>query len=269
MPIFFDENELTPEQRSRYSWAVAEYTRIQKENHERIVGMGKVPKAHAPSPQSALFARLLEGKAPLPYPPPTTYSYPWYDIIEKPGKYHVSVSGVHVEDGHESIELNQCTWPILRKSGGASDFLAFLRQAANRLSVSPDALALLEKALANQPEFIVTYGHWGEFRLSMGRIIRQGRRVMVEGSRFDLQTLEGGNPVIVRVLRTGAEIRAKADATLADVRNRVQEAGDELPPIDHITLASESSIPRSDSPEGDDIVEYDCDGWILERLTNL
>lgn len=32
--------------------------------------------------KSALFQRLLTGKAPLAYRPPTSYSYPWYEIIE-------------------------------------------------------------------------------------------------------------------------------------------------------------------------------------------
>jgi hypothetical protein len=32
---------------------------------------------------SALLHRLLEGKDPLPDPPPRSMSYPWYELIEK------------------------------------------------------------------------------------------------------------------------------------------------------------------------------------------
>jgi hypothetical protein len=129
-----------------------------------------------------------------------------------------------------------------------------------------DALKLLEDTLTGQPEYIVTYGQWGEFKLALGRIIRRGRRNAVVNSKFDLHTLDGGNPLIVKVLRSGAEIRAKSDATLAGVLTKLEQPEPELSVFDRITLASESGIARSDHPEGDDLVEYDCDGWVLERL---
>ena len=93
MPSTFDGNDLSEEQRARYEWAVAEYARIQDENRARLERAGKQAAPHQIGPKSALFARLLEGKAALPYPPPTSYSYPWYDIIEKPGPHHVSIGG--------------------------------------------------------------------------------------------------------------------------------------------------------------------------------
>lgn len=34
------------------------------------------------SGKSALLKRISEGKRPLAFPPPTSYSYPWYEIIE-------------------------------------------------------------------------------------------------------------------------------------------------------------------------------------------
>lgn len=32
---------------------------------------------------STLLRRLMEGKQPLPLPPPKSYSYPWYTLVEK------------------------------------------------------------------------------------------------------------------------------------------------------------------------------------------
>ena len=40
------------------------------------------PVTPAEASHSALLARLLSGKEPLPSPPPLSYSYPWYSLIE-------------------------------------------------------------------------------------------------------------------------------------------------------------------------------------------
>lgn len=43
--------------------------------------------------KSSLFARIREGKRPLPFPPPTRNGLPWHDLIEGPSESHV----VHAE----------------------------------------------------------------------------------------------------------------------------------------------------------------------------
>lgn len=278
MPSFFDENNLTAEQQARYDWAVAEYNRIQEDNQLRLAHTGQSAAHQQIGPKSALFARLLEGKSALSDPPPTSYSYPWYDIIENPGPHHVvigggvSVAGIAHWDGGigtaEHIILNQCSWRIVFKNEGASEFLAFLQNAGEHVHQTELACHLLAPILAKQPEFLVTYGAWGEFTLSLGRIVRRGRRASVMQSRFDLNTLDGGNPVFVRVLVAGADIRAKSDATLLAVQTRLELPVAELTTIDHIMMASESGIQRAADPAGDDLVEYDCDGWILKKMAS-
>jgi len=47
--------------------------------------MGLLRHFYHPGPQSALFARLLAGREPLSFPPPTSFSYPWYALIERTG----------------------------------------------------------------------------------------------------------------------------------------------------------------------------------------
>jgi hypothetical protein len=274
MPSFFNEDDLTEEQRARYDWAVAEYQRIQVENCKLLTRPGQHAVPHQIGPKSALFARLLDGKPALPYPPPTSFSYPWYELIEIPGQHHVSIGGgmpvtgiAHWDGGivtDEHIVLNQCTWGILGKNAGATEFQKFLLEASRHVTKPENALALLHFILALKPEYVVTYGKWGEFKLSLGRIVRRGRRAAVVSSTVDLATLDGGNPVIVRVMQSGAAMRAKTEATITAAQTKIDRAGHST--IDQIMLMSESAIPRSANPEDDDLVEFDCDGWVLEKI---
>ncbi len=39
--------------------------------------------------KSALFARIRQGKRPLPFPPPTRHGLPWHDLLEAPEENHV------------------------------------------------------------------------------------------------------------------------------------------------------------------------------------
>lgn len=53
--------------------------------------------------KSALFARIRQGKRPLPFPPPTRQGLPWHDLIEKQGETH-TVDAEIVRDGqHQAI----------------------------------------------------------------------------------------------------------------------------------------------------------------------
>lgn len=276
MPIFFDADDLTDEQRSRYDWAVQEYRRIQCENQARSEASTVAAMQHSIGPQSALFARLLDGQPALPYPPPTSNDYPWYDIVEKPGQYQVSITAPWTSipgkqhdnrDDGARIVLNQCSWTVVRANESGSVFLDFLKLVRDPRQVPEHARLSLLAALARQPEIFVTFGQWGEFRLFLGRIIRRGKRQVAVNSRFDIVTLDGGNPEIVKVLQQGAALRAKSDATLAMIaRNRQDKAETPLSALEQITLTSESAIAFSEDPQEDDLVEFDCDGWVLERI---
>lgn len=221
MPQFFDPNNLTPEQRSRWGWAMAEYARVQEQNLDRAIS--KMPpealadqlkglpagvpreisalRAHlrqlgqllggggAGDVSSALFARLLRGKAPLPLPPPTAYSYPWYDVIEEAGPFEVEVRSVTAWTGggergqHDprSIAILQCGWDVVWANDAARQLLllqsALAEGAAQaaRPGAAPchevlkEARACLLGAYAANPTFIVRYQEWPEYRLRLGR----------------------------------------------------------------------------------------------------
>ena len=50
--------------------------------------------------KSALFARIREGKRPLPFPPPTRNGSPWHDLIERRDEtHHVQAEIVRDENG--------------------------------------------------------------------------------------------------------------------------------------------------------------------------
>ena len=50
--------------------------------------------------KSALFARIRQGKRPLPFPPPTRHGLPWHELIENPEETH-AVHAEIVRDGQQ------------------------------------------------------------------------------------------------------------------------------------------------------------------------
>ena len=128
-PLYFNDRELTAEQRDRWPWAVQEYTRVIRQNIERqmcrmsdddkdallhsfpfhrranridedvreilhmFYGMsgGEGGDGH-----SALFARLLDGKPALDRPPPSSFHRPWYALVEEEGPFAVQVTDAHM-----------------------------------------------------------------------------------------------------------------------------------------------------------------------------
>ena len=77
--------------------------------------------------KSRLFWRIRTGKAPLPYPPPTCYSCPWYELIEEPGPHttqplkivddrfrrpHFDPAVVSIETLVKSAYVAQCRYEV-------------------------------------------------------------------------------------------------------------------------------------------------------------
>lgn len=76
---------------------------------------------------SSLLRRLLEGKEPFDEPPPRSYSYPWYELLEngwaRPGEVRFRKDlGEDITDYHEAIRLavaglqlhiDQTCWEII------------------------------------------------------------------------------------------------------------------------------------------------------------
>jgi len=69
---------------------------------------------------SALLRRLMAGKNPLPEPPPKSFSYPWYELIENGFANPVDVwetKGTRdaATYGDDWLFINQSRWPIVRR----------------------------------------------------------------------------------------------------------------------------------------------------------
>lgn len=75
---------------------------------------------------SALLRRLIEGKQPLPNPPPLSYSYPWYELMEKgwaiPTEVWEGNEKFNAEQQFQALVINQQPWRIVDKRG-PEDFL--------------------------------------------------------------------------------------------------------------------------------------------------
>lgn len=139
---FFDKKSLSPEQKSRWSQAVAQYNKIQQQIHKDncklseqeieefkkqypdvkdidsyIKQLHYVVRAHAGDEKSGLFSRLLNGEQPLRFAPPTYMSYPLYNVIEDKGPWQIylDLDGGHIFDliDGNKIDINQCQWTVL------------------------------------------------------------------------------------------------------------------------------------------------------------
>ena len=68
--------------------------------------------------KSALLHRLLEGKEPLPIPPPRTYSYPWYSLIENGYGYPYEVWKANDNFmNFPAVGIDQTIWKLIKELG--------------------------------------------------------------------------------------------------------------------------------------------------------
>lgn len=220
MPSFFDKNSLRPEQLARWDAAVAEYVRVRAANR---VAAGllldeRLPiDGHPGSAKSALFARLLNGKAALPYPPPTSYSYPWYAVVEEAGPFPVSVGramsggGARETTGGFVLRINQCTWEVESLNEAAERLLTLDRERAVSHEGWPsELLQQIREIYSQAPELMVRYGQWPAYRLRLGRgeslCLRKRAERVVQGSHRAT-----GSVLNIDQLRLGASIETAND----------------------------------------------------------
>jgi hypothetical protein len=68
--------------------------------------------------KSALFARIRQGKRPLPFPPPTRHGLPWHDLLECKDEAHAVHAEIVKDRQHKVIGaiLDGCThWNIVEE----------------------------------------------------------------------------------------------------------------------------------------------------------
>lgn len=76
--------------------------------------------------KSALFARIRQGKRPLPFPPPTRQGLPWHDLVESPEVTH-DVAAEIVQDDREraiSAVIEACPdWRIIEEIAKDGEYI--------------------------------------------------------------------------------------------------------------------------------------------------
>ena len=76
--------------------------------------------------KSSLFARIREGKRPLPFPPPTRQGLPWHDLVEDEKSTHfVEAEIVRDEEGAViGAIIEACSgWQIVGEAIGERDYI--------------------------------------------------------------------------------------------------------------------------------------------------
>lgn len=93
-----------------------------KEGYWGETGLVHFQQLCADIDHSALLRRLIEGKQPLPIPPPRAIGYPWYDIIERG---HATVFEVLVREADNYILIEQMRWNLFEKRGDRSFIVTY------------------------------------------------------------------------------------------------------------------------------------------------
>ena len=212
MPTYFyDKESLPPELLARWDHAVAEYDRVLNE----LCGDSEAKKMffyNALREKSALFWRLLNGKEPLPIPPPTRYSYPWYEIIEATGPHQVGDIGFHAygkplsqqlaeirgTDVEDRLFIEQCDWAVISVNAAAQAMLDTLHSGEFTLDDQ-------NRLMAAGPEWIVQYRAWPPDRLFVQRYRRQTLPRFLEDTLrlVDKGTWSWTNTVVIGELEGG------------------------------------------------------------------
>lgn len=160
--------------------------------------------SHRPGRKSALFRRLLAGREPFPVPPPTSYSYPWYDLLDSPVPRSVSIGGcgtmatairsAALFDGsaeqRDVLMVNQDLWIVVRANDAAR---ACLSAADAGDADSPAVLAAAKDA-----EWVIRHPGAPEHRVYWGT-----DGLLNEGHVADLPpSIQMGEFEVVRVIRS-------------------------------------------------------------------
>jgi hypothetical protein len=80
--------------------------------------------------KSSLFARIREGKRPLPFPPPTRNGLPWHDLIEGPPESQVVNAEVVRDENGATIGaiIEGCVdWLVVEDAGDGVGYVVQYR----------------------------------------------------------------------------------------------------------------------------------------------
>lgn len=296
MPTFFNKLTLTEAQLSRWDWAVAEYERVQQSNIDPLqVRFPNHFNFNVNYEKSALFSRLLiEGLPALKYAPPTSFSYPWYQLIDNDApqpilfcNIYTRVSAIHgLPVTQLCMSVDQCLWSIDAMNDAA---IALSEMSIN---LANDHQHLIRSKLmsiyANQPEFIVSYGEYHHYRIFIGRSESICQRGYAEDSLLrnaDDSLPAKNDPMDVRDLYLNLMIgktnslSEHPEKTLLKSQKKLEQLklshpGQSFPSEEFIirckseNLESES-LAYGNRPNSKDFVEISYDAWMIEKVKDF
>jgi len=207
VPRFFDKAKLTPVQKDNWDRATTLYAQLKKEAYSSAIHpfMIDLMWNGAGDEKSALFSRLLEGKDPLPNPPPCYYSYPWYSVVEDKKQHAVDIGFYK-----GSLTIGQDVYKIRQANKAAKALTSFTkrhlykREGVNEWSrVQRRHIASLLNA---DPKWTVEKNGY-EFEVSYQQKIHssRGRRFCYPGQFKCRSGFSGGNPSFINIIKTGMD----------------------------------------------------------------
>ncbi len=101
--------------------------------------------------KSALFARIREGKRPLPFPPPTRNGLPWHDLVDSREETHIVAAEIVLnEDGSVATAIiESCPdWHVVQEVARDQDYVVQHRRKGPlfRLHLDPMLASLRREA---------------------------------------------------------------------------------------------------------------------------
>ena len=77
--------------------------------------------------KSSLFARIRQGKRPLPFPPPTRNGLPWHEVVESEDSVQHAVEAEVIRDAQDTIVgaiIEGCTdWKIVEEVAAGAEYV--------------------------------------------------------------------------------------------------------------------------------------------------
>lgn len=179
---FFDLKNLSDSQLARWDQATLEYVRIREKNvNDKLLRMTErekkdllsmVPnrmfslrelieleyarKGGEGSSKSALFARMLDGKKPLMFPPPLYFGFPWYDVFDFSVVEEVSAK-IDWASGSPKVLIGGHEWKVFRQESECR----WLISCGEWSSMDPPVVWVLERIriLAKASRFFIPSWH--------------------------------------------------------------------------------------------------------------
>ena len=108
--------------------------------------------------KSCLFMRVVhQGKEPLPYPPPTAYSAPWYSLIESG---NTDLHEIDVSFHEQAVYICQCPWQIVEKSDDGEYIVRFAKMPEEEKWTLTPATVQRKRYEVGKPVQLVDYPGW-------------------------------------------------------------------------------------------------------------